>query len=253
MIYQSLLAFLIVLSGPTLCAAANAGQRLNGPRSLFCPEAGKNGAAAPGEPAETRPDPCTDLMRAAENGNARAVRALLSKGADVNAKMSPGITALMLAAKEGHLEVLKLLVDAGADVNAMFAKHHVGVVTTLTYALGSHKKEVAEVLIDAGAEVNPAGITGLTPLMYAIGEDSDPDLIKTLLHKGADVNLRNRSGATAVMLAAMVGTPEVVRMLIEAGADVNAETREGVTALSVAIQEKRDEIVRLLKQAGAKR
>lgn len=48
---------------------------------------------------------CNELIISAENGELNSVRALLEKGADVNARSESGHTALMLAAVEGHLEI----------------------------------------------------------------------------------------------------------------------------------------------------
>ena len=52
-------------------------------------------------------------MTAARTGKEEAVRALLGKGAGVNAVGPRKQTALMWAAAEGNLEVVKLLIDAG--------------------------------------------------------------------------------------------------------------------------------------------
>jgi ankyrin repeat protein len=46
------------------------------------------------------------------------VKALIDKGADVNAKDKDGQTALMLAAGGGYTEIVKALIEKGADVNA---------------------------------------------------------------------------------------------------------------------------------------
>ena len=59
------------------------------------------------------------LMNAVQyNGSAEAIRLLLEKGADANAKNNEGWHALQLAAKQGNLEIVKLLLDKGADINA---------------------------------------------------------------------------------------------------------------------------------------
>jgi uncharacterized protein len=47
------------------------------------------------------------------------VKALLEKGADVNAKASNGATALALAAENGHAEVVKARLKKSADVDAI--------------------------------------------------------------------------------------------------------------------------------------
>jgi hypothetical protein len=50
--------------------------------------------------------PAADLISAAERGDATAVKALLAKRADVNAKRRDGRTALMQASGDGHLDVM---------------------------------------------------------------------------------------------------------------------------------------------------
>jgi ankyrin repeat protein len=52
------------------------------------------------------------------DGDAKAVAALVARGADVNEKDADGITPLMQAASAGRLEILRLLIEAKADVAA---------------------------------------------------------------------------------------------------------------------------------------
>ena len=59
-----------------------------------------------------------DLLAAAKKGDAKTVKALLDKGANVNAKNEYGATALSYAADKGHLPVVKILVQHKADVNS---------------------------------------------------------------------------------------------------------------------------------------
>ena len=66
------------------------------------------------------------LIGAAKSGDLAAVKTLLAKGADVNAKDGDGLTALIAAAGEGQLEVVRLLLNKGADAN----KDHGGRDTT---------------------------------------------------------------------------------------------------------------------------
>jgi ankyrin repeat protein len=48
------------------------------------------------------------------------------------------------------------------------------------------------------------------------------------------------------------GNPEIVKLLIARGADVHAKDKEGQTALSLAIRNNLPEIEEILKEAGAK-
>src|SRR6185436_1113955 len=66
-----------------------------------------------------RPEGETVLMTAARIGRVETVKALLARGAAVNAvEQWFGETALMLATAENHVAVVRTLIEGGADVNA---------------------------------------------------------------------------------------------------------------------------------------
>ncbi len=88
----------------------------------------------------------TPLMLAAENGDLRRVKALIAKGADVNAKdHARRRTALMEAASSGSVDCVQALIAAGADVNA---KDHVG---NTALRQNRYKSDIAAILQSAGA------------------------------------------------------------------------------------------------------
>ncbi|HET6647075.1 MAG TPA: ankyrin repeat domain-containing protein, partial [Pyrinomonadaceae bacterium] len=60
----------------------------------------------------------TPLMRAAFEGSAGTVRALLHRGAELEAKRTDGLNALSLAAFFGHSQVVWILLEHGADLAA---------------------------------------------------------------------------------------------------------------------------------------
>jgi ankyrin repeat protein len=106
-----------------------------------------------------------------------------------------------------------------------------------------------QTMLAGGAEVNIKDDRGITPLMYAAWVGS-ADAMKLLLDRGADPNLTNSSGSTALMMA-VTELPKV-RLLVERGADVNIATPRGRTALLLAaLSEPSADIVRLLLAAGA--
>jgi len=59
-------------------------------------------------------------------------------------------------------------------------------------------------------------------------------LSNSLIGNGADVNLTDDHGVTALMFASSHEREEVVRLLISKGADVNAQDGDGETALMKA-------------------
>jgi len=103
--------------------------------------------AAPAKPAN--PALNEELLNAAKKDDAAAVKSLLAKGADVNAKTRYNQTPLMFAAERGSLEIVKVLIEAGADVNAVdtFYKFF----TPLVGAASKGHAEVVKLLLEKGA------------------------------------------------------------------------------------------------------
>ncbi len=62
-----------------------------------------------------------DLLAAVRKQDVPAVKALLDKGANVNAKSPYGATPLFFAADRGNLEIIKILLDRGAAPTAATA------------------------------------------------------------------------------------------------------------------------------------
>lgn len=59
----------------------------------------------------------TPLFNAAGYGHEQAVRRLLDRGADIEAKDSEGKTPIFLAAEYGHKHIVNLLVERGTNIN----------------------------------------------------------------------------------------------------------------------------------------
>jgi len=94
------------------------------------------------------------------------------------------------------------------------------------------------------------GLAGSTPLMYA-ALYGDADAVRQLLDGGADPNIKNDAGATALMWA--VGDLAKTTLLLDRGADPNARSDEGPTPLVIAATQFRSSaVVKLLLDRGAK-
>lgn len=76
--------------------------------------------------------------------------------------------------------------------------------------------------------------------------NGDLPSVRALLAAGADVNATNKSGQTALMVAAVMGHGEIVASLIEAGADPHLRDRLGLTALEWSSRRGFPEVSRLL-------
>ena len=151
--------------------------------------------------------------------------------------------ALTEAAFNGKLDEVRGLVSAGISVDARDADQR----TPLMWAAFNGHTTVVEYLLGKGAEVNAKDVNGRTALMYA---SSGPfkETVELLLKKGADVNTQGTlEGFTALMTAAAEGQLDVVRLLLVYGANHELTDVDGDTALSFAEQNDHTAVVNLLK------
>jgi ankyrin repeat protein len=161
-------------------------------------------------------------MTAARTGSPEVVKLLLARGVDPNAKEAANDeTALMWAATENHAEVAQALIAAGAELNARskgleyktdrFGLEGVltvlprGSWTPLMYAARQGSVETARVLGDAGAQLNLTDPDGTTALVLAI-INGHYDTAAVLVEKGADPNIADSSGMAALYAAADMST-----------------------------------------------
>ena len=80
----------------------------------------------------------------------------------------------------------------------------------------------------------------------------DTDAVRGLLTNGADVNLAQGDGMTALHWAGEVGDAEMADIIIRAGANIEALTRMGdYTALHIAAEAGNGPVVKALLEAGA--
>jgi len=168
-----------------------------------------------------------------------------------------GLTPLLLATREGHIEAVKALLDAGADINQVSAGDR---TSPLLIATINGHFDLAMTLLATGADPNAASENNATPLYGALNVEWAPkalypqpraqlnqtitylDLMKALLDKGADPNVRlnkkvwyscysfdlsgvDETGATPFWRAAYASDVDAMKMLVAYGADPNIRTK----------------------------
>lgn len=182
----------------------------------------------------------TELMIAARNGDLAEVNALLEKGVDINEQTSSGSTALMIAAFMGHLDVVKALVNKGADINIKDSSDG----TALYRALLWDHSDIFQFLLEKGARDDKA-------LFLAVMQGSTSP-VNAMLKNVIDVNgPRFGKGITLLMAAAQMGHKDIVESLLDKGADVNIQDEDGRTALMDAVGTRNIAIIQLLMAHGA--
>ena len=238
----------------------------------------------------------TALIAAASAGRGELVAFLLQQGANVDAQNDAGLTALMNAAIKGYDSIVATLLDANAQVDIKTP----GGETALFKAVGYGHKSISDALLAKGAALNiqnnfplASPTSGYTPLMYAVKRglvESDADwtaIVQSFLDHGADPNLRNHHGDSALTIAeanefleaaallhevgaryerryasltanqallkaSRVGDIGKVKQLLKSGADANSANKALVTPLLAASYTGSRQVVEALIAAGAK-
>ena len=258
----------------------------------------------------TNLDNMTPLVYATMMGNPNTVHALLEAGADINAVTGDGKSALMCAAENHHCLIVEYLVKMGATVNVVSDTGQ----TALIYAARVGDEHCVKLLIKSGADVNMRQVEICDDDDDDSDDDGDDDgteddeddgdsndeenaaLIAAirnkhyacavlLLNAGADVNVRDSAGSTALIrhihnvidtsynfrtpwsthislnkdgnLAPWNQPLEVfdpckfTMQLLEKGADVNAKDASNCTALMTAAELAFPRCIKILLEAGA--
>lgn len=101
------------------------------------------------------------------------------------------------------------------------------------------------------AEIQAAREASTTPLMRA-SEKGELATVEQLLTAGADLNVGDYNGQTAIYKACAARQTEVVKLLIKARANVNIATKYGSESpITVAAEKGYEDILTLLIKAGA--
>ncbi len=166
------------------------------------------------------------------------VKWLLANGANVNAKTVDGQTPLHFAQQK---EIVRLLLDHHADVSIAG--------TRLLSAVERDDFAVVQSLLEAGA--NPNVRDRSQSLLHLAIQHSRVDIRELLLAHGANINMQSNMGwGTPLIEAVVAGNTLAVMTLLAHGADPNLVNGDGRSALLLARERDQRQIIHLLRKYG---
>jgi len=125
--------------------------------------------------------------------------------------------------------------------------------SSLTRAATSGDISEAQTFLDKGEDINQTDDFGWTPLMWAVYYDQ-PEMVKFLIGKGANVNVQSTNWywniptkSTALIIASFYGKAPLISLLLENGAQKDVANSQGYTALMYAKEYQFEPCVKLLK------
>ena len=211
-----------------------------------------------------------DFFALVESGDIAEIKATIQGGQDLEQENEVGWTPLFMAIRRGDPDVVRLLLRASAKPGHrangdMTALHYAMIGPTKGCPLEKTLEIVNLLLLEDMSLANARNRDGTTPLHIAALLYSDreirrqiqgdlkdiPRLLEVLFSAGADPNIKDKGGNTALHDATLGEDEEVALLLIQSGADVNVTNNEGVTPLCFASGMGLPRVVSALLERGA--
>ncbi len=172
------------------------------------------------------------------NTGTQALEEVLKHGGDVHVRDKYGNTPLHSASGNST----KLLLAAGADPNAVNNKGAPVITHVITEIIWRNWNDwpacicmadlTVKHLLAAGANPNAADAQGNTALHYFLQGYDCADIVNELIARGADINARNKDGATPLMLGATQDWSKTLDSFLKNHTpDLNARDNRGLTAM----------------------
>ncbi|XP_069912095.1 ankyrin repeat domain-containing protein 26 isoform X36 [Oryctolagus cuniculus] len=186
------------------------------------------------------------IHRAASAGNVAAVeKMLICRRSGVDDVDHKSRTALHWACAKGHQDVVAFLISQRCLLDPQDKR----AATPLIKAVQCPAENCATLLLDHGADPNIEDEIGNTALHYvAYGENIR--MAEKLLSSNADIEKKNKTGLTPLLVAIQQNQETMVKFLILQNADVFAVDNLNRTSLMFAGRYSTENIVHMLLELG---
>lgn len=206
------------------------------------------------------------LHYAAVSGRHEIITLLLNHGWDCDDQDSLGETALIKAAEHGQAPVAKILLNKGADPLIKGGEYHhleVGESTRVTEHSERNLVTYGPIAVHHAAANGHANVLDMLPYsdwtygghavnaLHLGAAYGYPDVVRTLLSKGAEIESRDNRGMTALHHASCNGHDAVIQLLLERGKYIEGSSNPGFTALHFAAWAAKGKTIKLLVSRGA--
>jgi ankyrin repeat protein len=190
------------------------------------------------------------LIAASRNGDISRVRFLLESGEDVNQRGESGGTPLFYAVGNDHIEIADELLSKGASIEAIDDEERTALFANLSNERDSI--EMLRFLVNKRASVGHLDKHGMNPLFLAVDIGGSPEKTRFLLEQGVNPNVKSKTDEDfPLLIATSWQSQSIVTLLLDYGADPNLQQRDGKSALMEACQQNNKDIVALLLSKGA--
>lgn len=192
------------------------------------------------------------ILDAAERGDVATVNRVLAAGGSVQVRDDVGRTPLHLAIEANRLETFKVLLDEGADINV--PANDLDTPWLLAGARG--RTEMLRLMLPKKPDLSKLNRYGGSALIPAC-HYGHVETVKFLVTTAIDLDLVNNLGWTCLLEAVLLGDggprhQEIARTVLKAGANPNIADKQGHTALSHARAQGQTQMVAILEAAGAR-
>ncbi|AVL93789.1 putative ankyrin repeat protein [Megavirus vitis] len=177
--------------------------------------------------------------------NVDVIKFLLESGANINAQENSGYTALMLALDKfnDNYDTITLLLKSGANSNLQ--NMYGTTALMIAVAKSNINIETINLLLEYGSDPNIQDFDNITALIISIKASSDENIIKLLLSRCININTQYKNKSTILMHACYNYNIGITELLLNLGANPNLQDDNGLTALMLTCMKSTPEILQI--------